>query len=125
MLTGRTNLIEAGEAILAMGPRFVIVKKGEHGSLLVTGGGAFALPAFPAKQVRDPTGAGDSFAGGVLGYLAQTGRQDVEALRRAMVRGTVASSFAIEDFSLRRLQQATKEEFDRRVREFIEMMRLE
>ena len=124
-LTDRVNLIEAGEAVLALGPKFVIVKKGEHGALLVTADGPFALPAFPTKDVRDPTGAGDSFAGGTLGYLADKGRHDTETLRRAMVRGTVAASFTIEDFSLGRVKNLTRNEINQRVDQFVSMLRLE
>jgi sugar/nucleoside kinase (ribokinase family) len=124
-LTGRMNLIEAGEAVLELGPRFVIIKKGEHGAMLVTPDSVTAIPAYPTKRVYDPTGAGDSFAGGVLGYLDAAGQCDAATLRRAMVRGTVAASFAIEDFSLRRLLTVTREEIDQRVAEFVGMLRIE
>ncbi len=124
-LTGRVNLIEAGDEILALGPKFVMIKKGEHGALLMTAGGAFPMPAFPARVVRDPTGAGDSFAGGVMGYLAEQGRQDTDTLRRAMVRGTVAASFTIEDFSLRRVQNLTRAEINQRIDQFISLLRLD
>jgi sugar/nucleoside kinase (ribokinase family) len=124
-LTGKLNLIEAGETVLSLGPRFVIIKKGEHGSLLVSAEGAFTLPAYPTPEVRDPTGAGDSFAGGVVGYLAQQGRWDAPTLKRAMARGTVAASYTIEDFSLRRLERLTGEEVERRMQRFAEMLRLD
>lgn len=124
-LTGRVNLIEAGDEILVLGPKFVMIKKGEHGSLLLAAGGAFPMPAFPARVVRDPTGAGDSFAGGVMGYLAEQGRQDTDTLRRAMVRGTVAASFTIEDFSLRRVQDLTRAEINQRIDQFIGLLRLD
>ncbi len=124
-LTGRTNLIEAGEAILALGPSFVVIKKGEHGSLLVTAEGPAAMPAYPTKLVRDPTGAGDSFAGGFLGYLSTQTTHDAAALKRAMLRGTVMASFAIEDFSLRRVVGLTRPEIDRRVSELASMLRVE
>lgn len=124
-LTGRTNLIDAGEAILAMGPKFVIIKKGEHGALLITAEGPFAIPAWPTKLVRDPTGAGDSFAGGTLGYLSERGGVTPETLRSALIRGTIAASFAIEDFSLRRVQDLQRQEIDARVSQFIEMLRVE
>lgn len=124
-LTECVNLIEAGERVLEMGPRFVMIKKGEHGSLLVTSDGAFALPAFPSKKVRDPTGAGDSFAGGVMGYLAEQGQHDTDALRRAMVRGTIAASFTIEDFSLGRVRELGRSEINQRVDWFLGMLRCE
>jgi sugar/nucleoside kinase (ribokinase family) len=124
-LTDRVNLIEAGEALLDLGPKFVMIKKGEHGALLVSRDGAFAIPAYPSKAVRDPTGAGDSFAGGVMGYLAKEGKHDTDALRRAMVRGTVAASFTIEDFSIGRVRDLTRAEIDHRVDEFLNMLRLD
>lgn len=124
-LTEKMNLIEAGEWILARGPKFVVIKKGEHGSLLVTHEGASAVPAFPAKVVRDPTGAGDSFAGGMIGYLAARKSWDMPALRSAMVRGTVAASFTIEDFSVRRVEKLARAEIDARVQQFVSMLRIE
>jgi sugar/nucleoside kinase (ribokinase family) len=124
-LTEHINLIEAGEAILVLGPKFVMIKKGEHGALLVTADGAFALPAYPTKLVHDPTGAGDSFAGGVLGYLTMRGEHDTDTLRRAMLHGTVAASFAIEDFSLGRVRGLTRAEVDQRVSEFVRMLRFD
>ena len=114
-LAGKVNLIEAGEGILQLGPSFVIIKKGEHGALLVTPDGPTAIPAFPTKAVCDPTGAGDSFAGGVLGYLCAQHKDDPETLRRAMVRGTVAASFAIEGFSLGAVKNLTRPQIDDRV----------
>jgi len=106
MLTGRANLIDAGRAILDLGPRFVVIKKGEHGSIVMDRDDLFILPAYPTTEVRDPTGAGDSFAGGILGYLASQGRADAASLRSAVVRGTIAASFTIEGFSLEGLRRA-------------------
>ncbi len=122
LLTGHTNVITAGRAVLKMGPQFVVVKKGEHGAVLVTHDGVTAIPAYPAERVVDPTGAGDSFAGGMLGYLASQGSHDYESLRRALVRGTVVASFTIEDFSVGRLRGLTASELDARVGEFTEML---
>ena len=124
-LTKHTNLVAAGEAILDIGPRFAVVKKGEHGAVLVTRDSVTSVPAFPAKDVRDPTGAGDSFAGGMLGFLDQCGSDDTAALRRAVVRGTIAASFTIEAFSLDRLRQVTPEEVDSRTKQFVQMLRIE
>lgn len=124
-LTGHVNLIEAGSAILELGPKFAIIKKGEHGAILVTPEAVFPVPAFPVKDVRDPTGAGDSFAGGVMGYLAQQGKHDTAALRRAMIRGTVSASFTIEDFSLGRVKTLQRSEIDARVDQFINILRAE
>ncbi|MCP4593491.1 MAG: sugar kinase [bacterium] len=124
-LTGTTNLVTAGKEILELGPRFIVVKKGEHGVLLVTRDGVTAVPAYPHEHVKDPTGAGDSFAGGMLGYLAAEGSFDTAALRRALVRGTVTASFAIEDFSLRRMVDVTRAEIDARVAELLDMLRID
>jgi len=122
-LTGKLNLVEAGEDILRIGPRFVVIKKGAHGALLVTGGGVTAIPAYPCRDVCDPTGAGDSFAGGFLGYLAERGGGGIDDLRNALVHGTVVASFAIEDFSIGRLKDLAREEIDRRAAEFANMLR--
>jgi len=124
-LTGKTNLMEAGEIILSLGPRFVMIKKGEHGGLLVSSDGVAAVPGYPTTRVKDPTGAGDTFAGGILGYLSSCGRTDFNALRGALVRGTVAASFVIEDFSLRRVEKLTRAEIDQRVDQFVRMLRFE
>ncbi|MGB0716198.1 MAG: PfkB family carbohydrate kinase [Phycisphaerae bacterium] len=121
-LTGQRDLIKAAESMLAMGPRFLVIKKGEHGAMLFTGEGPVVLPAFPTPHVKDPTGAGDSFAGGMLGYIAAEGRDDAETLRRAMVRGIVVASFTIEDFSLRRLETLNKDALNARVDQFLSMM---
>ncbi|MBN1511163.1 MAG: sugar kinase [Phycisphaerae bacterium] len=121
-LTGQKNVISAGRAVLAMGPRFVVVKKGAHGALLVTADGVTAIPAYPSERVVDPTGAGDSFAGGMLGYLAAEGRFDYATLRRSLIRGTVAASFTIEDFSVNRLQALSETELQQRITEFTGML---
>jgi sugar/nucleoside kinase (ribokinase family) len=104
MLTGKHNLVEAGRALLRLGPRVVILKKGEHGAFLLSGVGFFALPAYPVTDLVDPTGAGDSFAGGFMGSLAEAGRLSFRTLREAMVDGTVMASFAVEAFGTERLE---------------------
>ncbi|MCP4250102.1 MAG: sugar kinase [bacterium] len=124
-LTGQTNLITAGRALLDLGPTFAVIKKGAHGAMLVTADSVTTIPAFPTADVRDPTGAGDSFAGGMLGYLDGCGQNDTAALRRALVRGTVAASFTIEDYSLNRLRTVTSADVDRRVEQFVDMLRIE
>jgi sugar/nucleoside kinase (ribokinase family) len=114
MFTGETNLPSAARAILEYGPEFVVVKKGEHGALCASDSGFAVLAAFPALTVVDPTGAGDSFAGGMMGCLAaQDGFSDKQ-LRTALVYGTVMASINIEDFSLQRLQSATREDIEAR-----------
>ena len=123
LLTGEENLARAGQAVLEMGPKFVVIKKGEHGALLVTRKGFFALPAYPTTKVLDPTGAGDSFAGGMMGYLASVGKTSATELRRALAYGTVVASFNVEDFSLGRLQSTTREEVEERYGELRRMVR--
>lgn len=129
MLTGKRNPITAGRHIInEMGPMFVIVKKGEHGCILIHDEGVAMLPAFPVENVVDPTGAGDSFAGGMMGYLAAAHSQDMnismDSVQQAMAHGTVIASFAIEAFSLERLADLSKDEVARRYTEFQEMVRI-
>ena len=107
LLAGRTHLVTAGREILKLGPRFVIIKKGEHGSLLVADDELFIMPPYPTEEVVDPTGCGDSFAGGTLGYLASAGRWDWPTLRAAMARGSVIGSFVLESFSIEALAAVT------------------
>jgi len=122
-LTGESNLMRAGAALRKMGPRIVIVKKGEHGAFLFGEDFNFALPAYPTSQVVDPTGAGDSFAGGFLGSLAEMGEITPANLRRAMAFGTVAASLTVERFSTEGLEKAAREQLEQRsteLREFIQ-----
>src|SRR5262249_16630282 len=98
ILTDIDNLVKAGQTIRKMGPKFVIIKKGEHGAMLFSDDGVFVVPAFPTEQVVDPTGAGDCFAGGLMGYLESEATQPPGRLRRAMAYGTVVASFIVEDF---------------------------
>jgi sugar/nucleoside kinase (ribokinase family) len=115
MLAGQSSLIKAGEIILKMGPSVVILKKGESGSIMCNNNGdKFILPAYPATDVKDPTGAGDSFAGGFMGYLAQSDKTDFKTLKKAIAYGTVVASFAIADFSLSGLTSIDRADIDRR-----------
>jgi sugar/nucleoside kinase (ribokinase family) len=112
------NLIKAAEKILAMGAWSVVIKKGESGSLVCdAGGNKFVLPAYPAAEVKDPTGAGDSFAGGLMGYIAQTGRTDFTTLKTAVAYGTVVASFTIAGFSVNGLTSIDRSDIDRRFEE--------
>jgi sugar/nucleoside kinase (ribokinase family) len=114
-LTGESNLARAARAVMEMGPRAVIAKQGEYGAALFTEGGFFALPGFPLEDVRDPTGAGDSFAGGFFGYLdGHDGEPDEACLRRAMGYGTVLASFNVEEFGTERVSRLSREEIDER-----------
>ena len=122
LLTGERNIVKAGEAVLALGPEFVVIKKGEHGVFLLHQDGAVALPAYPAREVVDPTGAGDTFGGGFMGHLAATGDLSLLNLKRAMAAGTVVASYNIEKFSLDRLLGLTKADLDRRTAEYAAML---
>ncbi|MFQ5863452.1 MAG: PfkB family carbohydrate kinase [Candidatus Brocadiales bacterium] len=122
-LTGEHNLIKAARLLQKSGPSYVIIKKGEHGSLLVTADGFFLVPGYPTEHVKDPTGAGDSFAGGTIGYLAKMGTASTENLRQAIVYGTILASFNVEGFSIQRLQQITLADVEARRRQFMSMVR--
>jgi sugar/nucleoside kinase (ribokinase family) len=115
-LAGTYNLRKAASSILAMGPKILIATRGSHGSMLFSGDGMFSAPAYPLEDERDPTGAGDSFAGGFFGYLAQSPTLDESALRRAMIFGSVMGSYCVEDFGTRRLERLTYDEIVERYR---------
>ncbi|MFN2377796.1 MAG: PfkB family carbohydrate kinase [Candidatus Binatia bacterium] len=119
MLAGEGNVVRAARKILAMGPRHLIVKRGEYGALQFSDNEIFAVPAFPLEHVVDPTGAGDTFAGGLFGSLAADGEVTSRTLRRAIVYGTVIASFTVEDFGLNRLRGLEREEIDTRYRQFM------
>jgi sugar/nucleoside kinase (ribokinase family) len=117
-LSGEWNIVKAARAIRAMGPKTLVIKKGEHGVLMFTNEGSFAAPAYPLEDVFDPTGAGDTFAGGFMGYLASRGGMGDSALRRAVIMGSTLASFTVEAFSLDRLLRLTRPEIDERFRLF-------
>ena len=117
-LTGMHGLVKAAQALLKMGPAFVCIKKGEHGSILFSKRGIYLMPAYPLETVNDPTGAGDTFAGGFLGALAKSGRVDERGIRSAMHYGSVVASFGVEDFSLGRLARLKPEDIRKRMRSF-------
>jgi len=125
-LTGVRNAISAGRKILQMGPSFVVVKKGEHGAILIHPEGSAVIPAFPIDDanVVDPTGAGDSFAGGFMGYLAREGRFDFASLQKAMAHGTVVASFSLEAFGLDRMRTLKFDEITNRLAQFQQMARV-
>jgi sugar/nucleoside kinase (ribokinase family) len=129
-LTGKPNTVAAARQILTMGPRFVVVKKGEHGCILVHKDGIAALPAYPTETVIDPTGAGDSFAGGMMGHLAAEGARaghaglPFETLRRGLAHGTIVASFTIESFSLERLASLTPSQLTSRYNDFVRMVHI-
>lgn len=117
-LSGEWNVVKAARAIRALGPHTLVIKKGEHGVLMFSEEGSFAAPAYPLEEVFDPTGAGDTFAGGFLGYLAGAPKVDEAALRRAVVMGSTLASFCVEAFSLDRLLTLSRPEIDARYRLF-------
>jgi sugar/nucleoside kinase (ribokinase family) len=118
LLANEHNLIKAAEKILSMGTKVVVIKKGESGSVVCdASGNKFVLPAYPAADVKDPTGAGDSFAGGLMGYIAQAGKTDFATLKTAVAYGTVVASFTISDFSINGLTKTTRHNIDSRLNE--------
>jgi len=124
-LTQKPQLVNAGMAVLEMGPEFVVIKKGEHGATLFTRDGISALPSYPVTNLVDPTGAGDSFAGGMMGYLAQVDTADHSAFKKAMAYGTVTASLTVEDFSLYRLINSARTDVDARFKELRDMLSLD
>ena len=121
MLTEEPNLVRAARKVLAMGPRAVVAKQGEYGAALFSSDRFFSLPAYPLETVRDPTGAGDSFAGGFMGHLVSQGEgagDDHDELRRAMTYGSVLASFNVEEFGTERVQKLTRDEIEARYEEF-------
>jgi sugar/nucleoside kinase (ribokinase family) len=121
MLSGEANLVRAGRAILRLGPNTVLVKRGEYGVLKFSADSMFAVPAWPLEEVIDPTGAGDTFAGALMGWLARTGRVNESILRSGIVYGSVLASFVVERFSVERLVGLTWEDIQERYRAFIEL----
>lgn len=123
--TDERELLRAGKKIQAKGPSTVIIKKGEHGALIISKDGNFSIPAYPLEEVIDPTGAGDTFAGGIMGYLASGEAVTKESLRRAVAYGSVVASFTCQDFSLGALQNLDRAKIDARYRELLEMVRID
>lgn len=124
LFTGELSLSKAAKALLQLGPEYVLIKKGGNGSMLFTKDDVFLLHAYPLDTFKDPTGAGDTFAGGLMGALAAAGKTDKESIRQAMIHGSIAASFGVEEFSLERLKRLERAELDTRVVAFKEMCRL-
>jgi sugar/nucleoside kinase (ribokinase family) len=122
LLTEDENLVAAGHKILKLGPKFVVIKKGEHGAMFFSSHETYVLPAFPTERVIDPTGAGDSFAGGMMGYLASQKNFDPQTLKTALAYGILVASFTVEDFSLDRLQAIDRSDLDRRMHDYRRML---
>lgn len=117
-LSGEYALIKAAEKIQQMGPKYLIIKKGEHGALLFHGDDVFFAPALPLHQVKDPTGAGDSFAGGFMGYMAQSGDVSFENMKRGIVHGSAMASFCVEDFSNWNIKKLDQTDIEKRIKRF-------
>jgi sugar/nucleoside kinase (ribokinase family) len=124
-LSGEYNLVKAAEKVCSMGPKTLVVKRGEYGVLLFSQNGRFAAPAYPLETVFDPTGAGDAFAGGFVGHLARHGSLDDDALRQAIIFGSTLGSFCVEDFGTRRLESISRDDVVRRYREFKQLTHFE
>lgn len=121
-LSGEYSLVKAADIIHRMGPRYLVIKKGEHGALLFTGGNVFFAPALPLAEVYDPTGAGDTFAGGFIGYLAKTDDLSFENMKRAVIYGSAMASFCVEKFSVERLKGLSNKEIRERIAAFVELV---
>ncbi|HEX2770630.1 MAG TPA: PfkB family carbohydrate kinase [Geobacteraceae bacterium] len=117
-LSGEANLVKAARKVLSLGAKTLIIKRGEYGVLMFNGSSIFAVPAYPLEEVFDPTGAGDTFAGGFMGYLANTGDTSEDGIRQAIIFGSVMASFNVEDFSLNRLKRLDYREIEERYRDF-------
>jgi sugar/nucleoside kinase (ribokinase family) len=123
-LSGEYSLLSAARKIQTMGPRFVIIKKGEHGALLFHGDNMFYCPGLPIEMVKDPTGAGDTFAGGFIGFLSKTDDISFENMKRAIVAGSALASFCVEEFGTKRMEDITERDLDNRIEEFIDLMKV-
>jgi sugar/nucleoside kinase (ribokinase family) len=119
------SLVKAAKKILELGPKYLIIKKGEHGALLFDKNNVFFAPALPLEEVVDPTGAGDTFAGGFIGYLAQTENISFENMKRAIIVGSAMASFTCEKFGPDRLLEITKEEIHERIEQFVQLTEFE
>ena len=124
-LSGEYSLVKASKVIRAMGPKYLIIKKGEHGALLFHGDNVFFAPALPLEEVFDPTGAGDTFAGGFMGYIAATDDASFDNMKRAIIAGSALASFCVEKFGTERLTDITREEVDARIEEFVALTNFE
>ena len=124
-LSGEYSLVKAAKLILAMGPKYLIIKKGEHGALLFNNEEIFFAPALPLEEVFDPTGAGDSFAGGFIGYLAKTNDISFENMKRAVINGSAMASFCVEKFGTQKLTEITQEDVNARINEFVKLVKFD
>ncbi|MEP6612615.1 MAG: PfkB family carbohydrate kinase, partial [Mucilaginibacter sp.] len=124
-LSGEYSLVKAANKILTMGPKYLIIKKGEHGALLFGEGKIFSAPALPLAEVFDPTGAGDTFAGGFIGYMAKVGTVNFNNMKNAIIFGSALASFCVEKFGTEKILNLTQEEIAARVNEFVSLSKFE
>ncbi|TSA49159.1 MAG: sugar kinase [Sphingobacteriales bacterium] len=124
-LSGEYSLVKAAKKIMAMGPRYLIIKKGEHGALLFHENNVFFAPALPLEEVYDPTGAGDAFAGGFIGYLAQSSDISFDSMKRAIIYGSALASFTVEKFGTERLMNLSHDEIENRIQEFVDLVQFD
>jgi sugar/nucleoside kinase (ribokinase family) len=124
-LSAEYSLVKAAKVILAMGPKYLIIKKGEHGALLFNNDEVFFAPALPLEEVFDPTGAGDSFAGGFIGYLAKTNDISFENMKRAVINGSAMASFCVEKFGTQKLTEINQNDVDSRINEFVNLVQFD
>ena len=124
-LSGEYSLVKAAKLILAMGPKYLIIKKGEHGALLFNNKEVFFAPALPLEEVFDPTGAGDSFAGGFIGYLAKTNDISFENMKRAVINGSAMASFCVEKFGTQKLTEITQKDVNERINDFVRLVKFD
>jgi sugar/nucleoside kinase (ribokinase family) len=124
-LSGEYSLVKAAKKIESMGPRYLVIKKGEHGALLFHGDHVFFAPALPLEDVFDPTGAGDTFAGGFIGQIAKTEDVSFENMKTAIIIGSAMASFCVEKFGTQRLKEITKEDIDARIRQFVDLVQFD
>jgi sugar/nucleoside kinase (ribokinase family) len=125
MLSNEYSLVKAAKSILDMGPKYLIIKKGEHGALLFNKHEVFYAPALPLEDVFDPTGAGDTFAGGFVGYLAKSRDVSFENMKRALIYGSAMASFCVERFGIERLENLSREDLDARLQLFIDLVQFD
>jgi sugar/nucleoside kinase (ribokinase family) len=121
-LSAQFSLVKAAKEIMKMGPKYLIIKKGEHGALLFYNDQVFFAPALPLEDVFDPTGAGDTFAGGFIGHIAKTGDISFENMKRGIIAGSAMASFCVEKFGTTRLKEITREDIDNRIRQFVDLV---
>jgi sugar/nucleoside kinase (ribokinase family) len=124
-LSGEFSLVKAAKEIMKMGPKYLIIKKGEHGALLFYQNNVFFAPALPLEEVFDPTGAGDTFAGGFIGHIAKTKDISFENMKTAIIVGSAMASFCVEKFGPERLKEITKKEIDERINQFVQLVQFD